>query len=153
MEALACEGRRVKSRQAMPMHTQFCSDRHTQLTWRNTMTNMKLIRVPWRRPETREEAQYLTAAGALIVAALAGLFASETWFSANSFEQIAKQIGLLTGATMYKDEFLADIWLSRPILDLYLAAGIYLGYRSAAVIYALSVVVGAIVSTSLIAVS
>jgi hypothetical protein len=52
-----------------------------------------------------------------------------------------------------KQVLLVVISLSGPILDLYLAAGIYLGYRGAAVIYVLWVVVGAVVSTSLIAIS
>jgi hypothetical protein len=117
------------------------------------MTNLKLILKPWSKPETREEAQYLTAAGAVIVAALAVLWAGELWSNAEGFEQIAKQISLLSGTTVPKHVFLAVISLFGPILDLYLAAGIYLGYRGAAVINMLWVVAGAIVSTSLIAIS
>jgi hypothetical protein len=153
MEPLASKGCQVKSRQAVTTPAQFRRDRHTQLTWRSVMTNLKLILKPWSKPETREEAQYLSAAGAVIVAALAVLWAGELWSNAESFEQIAKQIGLLSGTTVPKHVFLAVISLSGPILDLYLAAGIFLGYRGAAVIYVLWVVVGAIVSTSLIAIS
>jgi hypothetical protein len=89
------------------------------------MPKLLLVLLPWRKLRSKEEARRLTNAGAILIvaAALLGL-ASDL----SVWADIPKNIPVPYGLAMPKALALAD-----PISQLYLAAGIYLGYRSAAV--------------------